>query len=317
MGNLELLRSAVYLDKESNMDEDGRVKVASKDFNKMFLDPYKSFTLNTLARLASNEEGPIKYDNTMIRDISGLYESIKSYIIMNLRDLLIATGAGFIDDLSSQFLYDEDEDMDDHYEFEFPFSMITKNEKDIVEEAYTEVFKNFNLKELVEYHTNLDPKNEMDSQCIGDVTIQRRIGILFDSLYSVLLRTYFDRLIVEIATYYLGKPNFIKGFYASFLEQEEFIPYEDNGRNNAYTFISVALRDMIQDRLETFKDGLFVMVNTVSSMILGYSQYSYDMSFEEYIQNNPFVGEIMHEKYDNEDDEEESEEEVKEYGKAV
>ena len=154
MGNLDLLRSAVYLDKESNRDEDGRVKVASKDFNKMFLDPYKSFTLNTLARLASNEEGPIKYDNTMIRDISGLYETIKSYIIMNLRDLLIATGAGFIDDLSSQFLYDEDEDMDDHYEFEFPFSMITKNEKDIVEEAYTEVFKNFNLKELIVYHTN-------------------------------------------------------------------------------------------------------------------------------------------------------------------
>ena len=301
MANIDYLNTAVYLNKESQKDEQGNLKLYSRDFNQILLDPYKSFIINTAGRLKT--ENSSSYCTEEWYDTNALYETIKTYIITSVTDVLMSCGAAFIDVLHDQFLYGR-VDIESHYEFEYPFSMITKNDEDIVEKAFKDNLNTRNLRAdlrdlVIKYNANE-----------GDITIQRTISIIMDGMYATLLRTYFDKMINKIATFYINTPEIIDDFYISFLDKQ--LIAEENSYNNSYNFVSLTLRDMVAPYLEKFKDCLFVIGNTVSSMIMGYTPDAYKKSYDEFIRENPFAYELLVEKYGKQQEEsiDEDEEEL-------
>ena len=310
--NLDFLRTAVFMNKDSNTDEDGNVEVlASKDFNQMFLDPYKSMIINEAGRvkmtmdMSEDENGNLieekKYftKGDYIREYEAYNEAVKSYVIMNVKDALLSIGSSFVDALAGQFVYDV-VPQEEHYEFEFPYSLLTKNDKDIVEDAYNEIF----------YGNLLSPFKlyEDDDQVVDiNISTQHRVGVQFDKLYSVLVRKYFDTIVTKTACYYINKPAILPDFYKGFFDKT-LTPFEKNGYNNLYGYVSIALREMMQPYIENFKDAMYIMANTVSSMLIAYTANIDNMSYDEYMRTNPFAYEILIEKYGKEEDNEEENE---------
>ena len=302
--NLDFLRTAVFLNKEFTKETDnivdGHIKMDSREFNQIFLDPYKSMILNTAGRLKTATYEEYSHDEFTMREISkdDLLSCVKSYSIMNIEDVLMSTGASFIDDLASQFIY-EDVNYEEHYEFDTPFDLLKRSDNNIVVNAYNEIDCDKKFLTAISY-TNENYDNEKD------LTVQNVVGCIFDALYSVFVRTYYNKIVTSIAIYYISRPTMIKDFYKSFLD-ENFVPFTENGYNNIYSYITIALRDMMKPKIEIFKDTLYIISNTVSSMILGYKIDNYSNTYDNFMHKNPFAYEILIEKYGNKEEKESDE----------
>ena len=209
--------------------------------------------------------------------------------------MVLSTAYAYIDALASQFIYEKTK-YEDHGEFRFPYKMIEdSDEEDQIDYVCNTVFDIDQLGYLCLKHNSLKET---------DISIETRVSICFDRLYAILMRVYFDKLVTKITIYYLNRPEMSSDFYQSFLDKQ-LTPFKANGNNNLYNFISIALRDLMSTYLEYFKNSLYVMSNTVSAMIIAYTDNASNMSYKDFLNTNPIAYELLEEKYSNDNENEE------------
>lgn len=294
--NLDFLRSAVYINREKEIDKNSVSDNGSTTFNKMFVDPYKKYTMDFAGSLKIKRES-ISDDRLKSLNTNTKFCAIKSYVYTNLKDILLSLGASFVDDLQSQFIYDKST-IEQHYEFEFPFSIITKHDRDIVEDALLDVYFERNIKDIIK---NFKENDDLSTYILV------YLNSIMNSLYSYFVSHYFNQIVINTTTFYLNHPEICSDFYKSFFEMD-LVPFKNNGYNNLYNYISIALRDMMDEKLKEFNNCLSVISGTVQAMILGSYCNDYKLSFDEYVTVNPFIYEILVQENDADSDEEGEEE---------
>ena len=202
MKNLEFLKTAVFVNKENTKEK----ILASNEFNNLFIDPYKSFTINTATRLKVNDEN-LKFNqqskqtfgfgqgSDLIKDQEAAAESILTYITLNTRDLVLSTAYAFIDALASQFIYEKTK-YEDHGEFRFPYKMIEdSDEEDQIDYVCNTVFDIDQLGYLCLKHNSLKET---------DISIETRVSICFDRLYAILIVLPLPKIIIFCLLQFMG-----------------------------------------------------------------------------------------------------------------
>jgi hypothetical protein len=268
--------------------------VDSEATNKMFLDSYKTNLLNIAGRLKSNPTSiPIKVG-------SMIDESISSYVIMNVRDVLLTLGNSFISDIfnydkadSSKFMLMDSRNIP----YDLIFSNTVENQYDVITELYTFVFPDDSS------FTDLISTKPESGSSYDSYTIQVKIGESFDKLYSILIEKFFDKMVHKLAREICAVDGRMDYFYATFIA-----PFDNTNKDKSYALmrfeITNRLRELILPYIEIFKDKMYEISNTTASMVLGLDFYNYEIRYDDFLKSNPFVYEILMEKYGTKSEEE-------------